>query len=74
MSPNPQFPADLVAFTQEILNGKLNFLCSDNYCLPIKINFTPLHRLHPNTLPFRLCPNTAIPELISCFIQCSNFS
>ena len=25
MLPNPQFPADLVAFTEEILNGKLNF-------------------------------------------------
>ena len=22
------FPADLVTFTEEILNGKLNFLCS----------------------------------------------
>ena len=24
----PQFPADLVAFTEVILNGKLHFLCS----------------------------------------------
>ena len=24
----PQFPADLVTFTEEILNGKLLFLCS----------------------------------------------
>ena len=28
MWPNPQFPADLVTFTEEILNGKLPFLCS----------------------------------------------
>ena len=28
MRPNPQFPADLVTFTEEILNGKLPFLCS----------------------------------------------
>ena len=28
MQPNPQFPADLVTFTEEILNGKLHFLCS----------------------------------------------
>ena len=28
MWPNPQFPADLVTFTEEILNAKLNFLCS----------------------------------------------
>ena len=25
----PQFPADLVTFTEEIFNGKLNFLCSE---------------------------------------------
>ena len=24
----PQFPADLVTFTEEILSGKLHFLCS----------------------------------------------
>ena len=29
MWPNPEFPADLVSFTEEILNGKLHFLCSD---------------------------------------------
>ena len=28
MWPNPQFPANLVTFTEEILNGKLHFLCS----------------------------------------------
>ena len=29
MEPNPQFPVDLVKFTEEILNGKLRFLCSE---------------------------------------------
>ena len=28
MWPNPQFPADLVTITGEILNGKLDFFCS----------------------------------------------
>ena len=28
MRPNLQFPADLVTFIEEILNGKLHFLCS----------------------------------------------
>ena len=28
MWPKPQFSADLVTFTEEILNGKLHFLCS----------------------------------------------
>ena len=29
MLANPQSLADLVTFTEEILNGKLHFLCSD---------------------------------------------
>ena len=28
MWPNPQETADCVTFTEEILNGKLHFLCS----------------------------------------------
>ena len=28
MWPNPPFPVDLVLFTEEILHGKLHFLCS----------------------------------------------
>ena len=28
MWPNPKFPADLVTFTEENLNGKHHFLCS----------------------------------------------
>ena len=28
MWSNPQFPADLVTFTEEVINGKLNFFCS----------------------------------------------
>ena len=34
MWPNPQFPANLVTFTEEILNGKLHFLRSAiKFCL-----------------------------------------
>ena len=29
MWPNSQFPADLVTFAEEIINGKLYFLCSE---------------------------------------------
>ena len=29
MGPNPQFPADLVTFTEELFDGKLRFLCSE---------------------------------------------
>ena len=28
MWPNPQFPVDLVTFTEEFLNAKLHFMCS----------------------------------------------
>ena len=28
MWPNPQFPADLLTFTEKMLNGKLHFFCS----------------------------------------------
>ena len=38
MGPNPQETADLVTFTEEILNGKLHFLCSDKFfLLPILV-------------------------------------
>ena len=30
MQPNPQETADLITFTEEILNGKLYFLCNVN--------------------------------------------
>ena len=30
--PNPQFPADLVTFSEAILTGKRHFLSSDNSC------------------------------------------
>ena len=30
MWPNPQETADFVPFTEEILNGKLHFMCSDS--------------------------------------------
>ena len=43
MWPNPQFHADLVTFTKEILNRKLHILCSDYAYL--KIIFWLLNRL-----------------------------
>ena len=33
MCPNPQETVDLLIFTEEILNGKLHFLCSVQYLL-----------------------------------------
>ena len=30
MWPNPQFPVDLVKFTEEIFNEKLHFLCCES--------------------------------------------
>ena len=37
MQPNPQETADLVTFTEEILNGKLHFLWSNIACLPLQV-------------------------------------
>ena len=34
MCPNPQFPIDLVKFTEEIINGKLHFLCGGEIIFP----------------------------------------
>ena len=56
--PNPQFPADLVTFTEEILNGKLHFLCSVTRLLNGWISDSPLKDISfkavmimPNLLP-----------------------
>ena len=38
MWPNPQFPADLVKCTEETLNGKVHFLCSEMNCNQITID------------------------------------
>ena len=38
MSPNPQFPANLVTFAEKILNGKFHFLCSAGECLSLNKN------------------------------------
>ena len=42
MWPNPQIPADLVTFTEVILNGKLHFLCSEYK--PMHFSILLLHR------------------------------
>ena len=46
MWPNPQFPTDLVTFTEEILNGKLHFLRSDYLHLKLRsVSFLSISRL-----------------------------
>ena len=39
MWPTPQLPADLVTFTEELLTGKLHFLCSETVNHAILENF-----------------------------------
>ena len=48
MWPNPQKNADLVTFTEEILNAKIHFLCSENV-------YTHFKNLAANTTIFLKC-------------------
>ena len=63
MWPNPQFPGNLVKFTEEIFNGKLHFLCSDwlssiffspgdshTKGLLNSLNLDPIHHIRNNWL------------------------
>ena len=43
---NPQFPADLVTFTEDILNGKLYFLCSVIYAVQNNVTTKCKQALH----------------------------
>ena len=46
MWSNPQFPADIVTFTEEIFNEKLHFLCSvwfSNYWIESEHKYTSLN-------------------------------
>ena len=37
MVPDPQLPADLVTFTEEVCNRKLHFLCSATKAFPVQV-------------------------------------
>ena len=43
MWSNPQFPEDLVTFTEEMLNGKVDFLFSVLLCNINKESFVDYH-------------------------------
>ena len=48
MWPNTQFPADLVVtFTEEILDGKLNFLCNVEKCFEVLLELNRLEAFSP---------------------------
>ena len=53
MCPNPQFPADLVTFTEEILNGKLHFLCSVR--LEMMGQTSDLDTAEQQEIPIKVC-------------------
>ena len=48
MGPNPQETADVVTFTEEILNGKLHFLCSSILIFFFKKTYAPTFQLFQN--------------------------
>ena len=52
MWPNPQETADLVTFTEETLNRKLHFLCSDAWKAYASFPNSTLFKNFPNNSPF----------------------
>ena len=65
MWPNPQESADLVTFTQEILNEKLHFLCSVHSADSKDTYFTNISNKNGKTL----CPNIRNPLKHLQFLQ-----
>ena len=50
MRPNPEETADLITFTEEILNGKLHFLCSDHIVITACFIFNEGHQFFTGSL------------------------
>ena len=63
MWPNPQFPAHLVLFTEEILNGKLHFLYNEGVIL------SSIHDQIRSSL--RILPHLLKKSLMKNFIFCA---
>ena len=57
MWPNPQETAELVTFTEEILNGNLHILCSVIYLSRSVYSLINIHTLQSNFLPVREAVN-----------------
>ena len=68
MWPNPQETADLVIFTEDILNGKLHFLCS------VRFSFDILQKLSFNFLVCFFCKKNQmrISSMMACFTKIVN--
>ena len=66
MWPNPQFPADLVSFTEEILNGKLQFLCDELWILKLYI-FIAVRNGYPKLDNATLCIDYEKDEICEIF-------
>ena len=48
MWPIPQFPCDLITVTEEILNGKFYFLCSDKCKFPQTLKIANVTSVYKN--------------------------
>ena len=63
MWPNPQKVMDLVTFTEEIFNGKLHFLCSDNIAIDDLILFfekTDIFNFVDDNTIYKTNPNLSV--------------
>ena len=68
MWPNPQFPEDLVKFTEEIFNGKLYFLCSVAFMLKPQMFSSMCTGNVFRLSDFHLIENTSLEFVSSTFL------
>ena len=64
MWPNPQLPVDLVTFTEEILHGKLLFLCGEICAInPCKGNITVIKK-NSQLIGFHMTQKLVLNEIM----------
>ena len=74
MWPNPQFPANSITFTEEILNEKLHFLCSESFANFVKEIFVSLTNFIENPIIHGNSPNEVrFPLVVPNFKNENNF-
>ena len=74
MWPNPQFPADLVTFTEEILKGKFQFLYSVNLIFSLRNKSHFMEKIKKNRRGLKLVSSLSWDWKTKCLENFSFFS